>query len=170
LLLQCPQLFKPGTKVDPMVANIDIAPTLLEAAALQVPDGLDGRSFLPLAKGEVIPWRDSLLYEYFWERNLPMVPTMHALRTENYAYIHYYGIWDTDELYDLRQDPHQMRNLIQSAEGKELVQQLNRRLFETLATTDGMCLPLAPDRGMQQNERRRSGPRAADFPAAMYRE
>ncbi len=80
LLLHCPELFKGGTRVERMVANIDIGPTVLAAAGLKAPAGIDGRSFLPLARGESIPWRDALLYEYFWERNLPMVPTVHALR------------------------------------------------------------------------------------------
>ena len=42
--------------------------------------GLDGRSWLPLAQGKPTQWRDDLLYEYYWERNFPQTPTMHALR------------------------------------------------------------------------------------------
>jgi N-acetylglucosamine-6-sulfatase len=170
LFLHCPELFKAGTKLEPMVANIDIAPTLLEAAALKAPDGLDGRSFLPLAQGRALAWRDALLYEYFWERNLPMVPTLHALRTERHAYIHYHGLWDIDELFDLRDDPHQMQNLIDSKAHQPIVEQMNRRLFEELAATDGLQIPLQPDRGKQQNERRRGAPPAADFPRSLLRD
>ncbi len=168
LLLHCPELLPAGTKVEPMVANIDIAPTLLEAAGLRAPAGLDGRSFLPLAQGKAIAWRDALLYEYFWERNLPMVPTLHALRTERYSYIHYYGLWDLDELYDLRDDRQQLKNLIDSAAHQDVLQQLNRRLFEELAATDGLQIPLSPDRGAQQNQRRRGAPPAADFAPSMF--
>jgi N-acetylglucosamine-6-sulfatase len=81
MLMQCPELFKPGTVVDKMVANIDIAPTILEAAGLRPPDYMDGKSFVQLAEGKTVPWRDKLLYEYYWERNYPMTPTIHALRT-----------------------------------------------------------------------------------------
>lgn len=52
LLAYCPGLIKPGTKVGQMVQNIDIAPTILEAAGLKAPDYMDGRSFLPLLQGE----------------------------------------------------------------------------------------------------------------------
>jgi N-acetylglucosamine-6-sulfatase len=170
LLLHCPDLFKGGTHVEQMVANIDIAPTLLEAAGLTAPKEIDGRSFLGLARGKAIPWRDALLYEYFWERNLPMVPTMHALRTERYTYIHYQGLWDIDELYDLREDRDQANNLIDSKAHRDIVQTLNRRLFAELAATDGLHLPLAPDRGPQQNQRRRGAPPAADFPPSLLRD
>ena len=99
--MQCPDLFKGGSKVSKLVANIDIAPTILEAAGLTAPADLDGQSFLPVAQGKPGTWRQTLLYEYYWERNFPQTPTVHALRGNRYKYIHYHGIWDIDELYDL---------------------------------------------------------------------
>ena len=97
---------------------------------------MDGRSFLPLARGERAPWRDSLLYEYYWERNFPQTPTMHALRGARYKYIRYYGLWDSDELYDLADDPLETRNLAGDPAHREVADRLNRELFETLATTE----------------------------------
>jgi N-acetylglucosamine-6-sulfatase len=152
-----------GATVDEVVANIDIAPTILEAAGL-TPQSMDGRSFLPLAKGARIPWRDTLLYEYYWERNFPQTPAMHALRGARYKYIRYYGLWDTDELYDLQADPLEERNLIRDPGHRETVSGLNRQLFETLAGTGGMYIPLSPDRGNPQSLRRRAGSPAATFP------
>ncbi|MFN8814714.1 MAG: sulfatase, partial [Acidobacteriota bacterium] len=84
LLLQCPELFGRGKKLNQVVANIDIAPTCLDAAGLTPPSSIQGRSFLPLAQGRQIPWRDGLLYEYYWERNFPQTPTIHALRGDRY--------------------------------------------------------------------------------------
>ncbi|HVF87608.1 MAG TPA: sulfatase, partial [Pyrinomonadaceae bacterium] len=70
LLMHCPELVRGGTAVKQVVANIDIAPTLLETAGLQAPAGMDGKSFLALARdGDTAQWRDALLYEYYWERN-----------------------------------------------------------------------------------------------------
>jgi N-acetylglucosamine-6-sulfatase len=156
-----------GTRVDEVVANIDIAPTILEAAGLQPPP-MDGRSALALARGQRIPWRETLLYEYYWERNFPQTPAMHALRGARYKYIRYYGLWDTDELYDLQTDPLEIRNLIRDASHRDIVTKLNADLFRTLQETGGMYIPLAPDGGNPSNLRRRDGSRPADFPPGFY--
>jgi N-acetylglucosamine-6-sulfatase len=154
-----------GRAADAVVANIDIGPTILEAAGLTAPaTSMDGRSFLALARGESRPWRDTFLYEYFWERNFPHTPTLHALRGAQYKYIRYHGLWDTDELYDLKADPDEMHNLIRDPAHREVATRMNAELFKVLGATDGLAIRLWPDRGNQQNLRRRSGPRAADFP------
>lgn len=168
LLMQCPELFKGGTQVKQVVANIDIAPTILEAAGLRAPDYMDGKSFLPLAEGKQTQWRDSLLYEYYWERNFPQTPTMQALRGDKYKYIHYYGLWDTDELYDIQADSLETKNLIRDPSHREIVKQMNDKLFQTLAETDGLYLPLNPSGGKQSNLRRKDGAHAADFPSYIY--
>lgn len=170
LLAHCPQLFRPGTRVEGMVANIDLAPSILEAAGLSPPESMDGRSFLRLARGDAAGRRDSLLYEYYWERNFPQTPTMHALRTDRFKYIHYYGIWDTDELYDLIADPLETRNLIDSPAHTARVAELNKKLFDVLETTQGMFIPLYRDRGKPMNLRRRDGSPAAEFPPELLRE
>jgi N-acetylglucosamine-6-sulfatase len=93
MLAFCPELIKPGTVVKQVVANIDVAPTLLEAAGLKAPGYMDGKSFLSFLAGKTQPWRNGLLYEYYWERNYPQTPTMHAIRGDRYKYIRYTGIW-----------------------------------------------------------------------------
>jgi N-acetylglucosamine-6-sulfatase len=156
-----------GSKVENVVANIDIAPTILEAAGLQ-PPAMDGRSVLPLARGERVPWRETLLYEYYWERAFPHTPAMHALRGAQYKYIRYYGIWDTDELYDLKADPLETRNLIRDAAHRQTAMKLNTQLFETLETTGGMYIPLQPVSLGSQNLRRKGGSRGAEFPPYFF--
>jgi N-acetylglucosamine-6-sulfatase len=170
MLMQCPDLFKGGRIVEEVVANIDIAPTVLDAAGLRAPKHMVGKSMLPLGKGNGTTWRDSLVYEYYWERNFPQTPTIHALRGDKYKYIHYHGIWDIDELYDLQADPLETNNLIFSTEHREVMRDLNRKLFERLQETNGMYIQLYPDRGGQQNLRRRGGAKAADFHRELMRE
>lgn len=164
MIAHCPELFKAGAQVTQVVANIDIAPTVLEAAGLRAPDDLDGRSFLTLLQGKTVPWRETLLYEYYWERNFPQTPTMHALREDRYKYIHYHGVWDTDELYDIQADPKESKNLIASPAHQQIIKEMNKRLFDTLTQTAGMYIPLYRDAGAQQNLRLegRTGP--ANFP------
>lgn len=169
MIVHCPELIKGGTTVAQMVANLDIAPTLLEAAGLEFPRAMDGRSFLPLVRGQSIPWRERLLYEYYWEWNYPMTPTIHALRGERYKYIRPYGVWDTEELYDLQNDPHEITNLIRSKEHQPIIREMKEQLFRTLEETGGMYLPMSADRGAQAPHRRARGSKAAQFPSAIMR-
>lgn len=171
LLMQCPAVLKGGAAVDQMVANIDIAPTLLEAAEVkpeEVP-AFDGHSFWPLLRGKSIPWRKELLYEYYWERNFPQTPTIFALRGERYKFVRAYGVWDSDELYDLREDPEETKNLIYSEEGKAIGNGMRAALFAELDRTGGMEIPLRADRDQTHNLRREDGSPAADFPAEVKR-
>ena len=126
----CPTLWKPGTKVEQVVANIDIAPTILEAAGLKSPAHMDGQSFLQLAAGKADPseWRQHILYEYYWEYNFPHTPTTFALRTERYKFINYLELAGMDELYDLETDPFEMNNLIGTPAGDRLLPTLQAEL------------------------------------------
>ena len=170
LLMRAPQLSRPGRTIEQVAANIDIAPTFLAAAGLEVPGGLDGRSLLPLLGTGSVEWRDSVLYEYYWERNFPHTPTMHALRGERWKYIRYHGIWDTDELYDLETDPYEANNRIRDPALAGDVERLNARLFEVLRSTGGLSIPLYEDRGPLFNLRRADGPGASPFPRFLLKE
>ena len=168
MLARCPELFKPGT-VDKVVANIDVAPTLLAVAGLVAPPGMAGADALPLAQGKAVPWRDALLYEYYWERNFPQTPTVHAIREGQYKYIRYHGLWDIDELYDLSADPLEASNLIFSPGHEAIVRQLNGRLFDMLQATGGMEIPVSRDAGLRAMLRRRAGAAQGPFPPAFYK-
>jgi N-acetylglucosamine-6-sulfatase len=170
MLAYCPELIKPGTVIKEVVANIDIASAFLEAAGLKAPSYIDGRSFLPLLEGKKQEsWRTGLLYEYYWERNFPQTPTMHALRGDRYKYIHYNGIWDTDELYDLQSDPLELNNLIRSTGHLSIVKQMNKQLFDIMGNTGGMYIPLFPDAGGKNDLRYEYGSGAAEFPSYLKR-
>jgi N-acetylglucosamine-6-sulfatase len=174
MLMQCPDLFKGGTVVDEVVANIDIAPTVMQIMGLEKPAHMDGQSFIPLAQGEDIQWRDYFLYVYYWEQNYPQTPTHFALRGGNYKYITYYGLWDTDELFDIQADPMEQNNLIHDPKFARLKEDMQNRLYAMMDELGGMNIPMNPPRGRQQNKRLRSrgvhgnsGEEAADFPEAM---
>ncbi|MBI4876077.1 MAG: sulfatase [Acidobacteria bacterium] len=112
--IHCPRLAPPGSTVSEMALNLDIAPTILDAAGVAVPKNMQGRSLLPLLRGERAGWRQDFLYEYDWEFDYPYTPTLTGLRTERYSYCQTYGLWDLDELYDVAADPGQMNNLLGS--------------------------------------------------------
>lgn len=167
MIMQCPDLFEGGTVVDEVVANIDIAPTIMQAMGLQTPSHMDGQSFIPLGRGESVPWRDYFLYVYYWEKNFPQSPTVFALRGNQYKYISYYGLWDTDELYDIQADPGETRNLIADPNFARTAKDMEARLYGMMDDTGGMQIPLNAPRGGSANKRlaTRDGHQATDFPA-----
>ena len=168
LLARCPELFKAGTTVKNTVANIDLMPTFLDAAGAGTTQTLDGASWIPLAQGRNTSWRQSMLYEYYWERNFPQTPTIHALREDRYKFIRYYGVWDVDELYDLENDPAEMNNLIFSQEHRPIAERMRKQLFGMLEKTGGMQIPLFPDAGFRADHRDPKASHAADFDAELY--
>jgi len=168
LILHYPKRFKPGTRIDQVVTNIDIAPTLLEAAGLGTPKQMDGQSFYGLLRGKRMPWRDALLYEYFWEWNYPHTPTTHAIRTSKYKYIRYHGVWDIDELFDMQADPDEMNNLARDPKHAQTVQQLKTRMFKMLADSGGDSLKVLTDRGRQFYNRHPAKAPQGKFPKFYY--
>jgi arylsulfatase A-like enzyme len=154
MLAYAPGFIAPGSKIDGMVRNIDIAPTLLELAGARPAIEMDGRSFLPLLRGQAADWDLEMLYEYYWEHAFPHTPTVFALRDERYKYIYYHGVWDTQELYDVQNDPQERVNLITVPAESTRVRQMRTRMWDLLAETDGMVIPLKPGAGFQAAERK----------------
>lgn len=141
-IVYAPGIFKGGQTITKMVQNIDIAPTVLELAGLQKPEYMPGKSFIQLLKGDTTQWRDKIFYEYFWEYDFPMTPTVFGVRTDKYKYIRYTGIWDQNELYDLEKDPNEMNNLIEKPEQAETAKKMAGDLFDWLEQTNGMQMPV----------------------------
>ena len=158
MLAYAPGRIKPGTKVDGMVLNLDIAQTVLAAMKIRktknTPE-MSGRSFLPLIMGkEPSNWRKHLLYEYHWEWNFPATPTTLAIRTNRYKYIYYHGIWDKNGLYDLQTDPHERHNLIRIPAFNELASNLKNQLFNELGEMGGLSMPIRPPKDFQFYDRK----------------
>jgi arylsulfatase A-like enzyme len=114
LLIRYPKMIKPGTVRGEFALNIDLAPTLLELAGVDRGEAMQGRSLVPLLTGKRPAWRDSFLIEYYSDKVFPRVVNMgyKAVRTARWKYIHYFELDGMDELYDLRNDPFEMKNLI----------------------------------------------------------
>ncbi len=168
MMMQCPDLIKAGTRLRQMVANIDIAPTILEVAGLEFPRAMDGRSVLGLLQGRTVPWREELLYEYYWEWNYPMTPTIHAIRGDRFKFIRPYGVWDVEELYDLENDPKELTNLVRAPQHEARVKDMRARLFKLLRETNGMEIPLFEDRDGQGNRRLQNATPQGLFPPHLF--
>ncbi len=156
MLAYAPGFVEPGARVEAMVQNIDVAPTVLEAAGVAPPQSakMDGRSFLPLLRGKQTPWRDHILYEYHWEWNFPATPTLFAIRTERYKYIYYHGVWDHDGFYDLETDPLERHNLVNVPAYRERIEAMKARLFDELEASGGLVVPVRRPAGQRLDQRK----------------
>lgn len=134
LLVRGPEVAAPGVRIEEMILNIDFPSFLLDAAGIEAPASMQGRSFLPLLQGRKVSWRTSWLYEYFFERSFPQTPTVLGVRTPRWKLMTFHGIWDRNELYDLQEDPGERRNLIRSAEAREKRRELRAELMRLLET------------------------------------
>ena len=138
LVMRLPKGLERRGIIDEMVQNIDYAPTFLELAGAPVPADIQGVSLLPLLKGKaatkadryrISHWRDAIYYHYYEYPAEHDVRRHYGIRTDRYKLIHFYGhdvnAW---ELYDLRNDPHEMHNLYGQPGMEALQRQLHRRL------------------------------------------
>jgi arylsulfatase A-like enzyme len=142
LLVWCPEMIKPKTVVTKMIQNIDIARTILALSGIKKPEQMEGDSFVPLLEGKDIPWRDKVFYEYYWEDAFPQTPSIFGVRTDRHKYIFNHGVWGINELYDLKNDPHEVYNLIRDQEYQELSERLRDDMWNWLDSTGGSQIPL----------------------------
>ena len=111
LLVRYPGVTEPGSVQDAMALNLDFAQTLLDIAGEPQPDDMQGRSLVPLLRGDApADWRRSMYYHYYEYPAVHMVHKHRGVRTERYKLIHFYEI-DEWELFDLAQDPHELRSV-----------------------------------------------------------
>ena len=130
MVARYPKWIKPGSSIEGMALNIDISPTFLEVAGLPTPSSMHGRSLGPLLRGNTRNWRKSFLAEYFEEPQNVRVPTWQAVRTAQHKYVHYLQHEEFEELYDLKADPSELKNLVNDPGSKKLLASLKAALAE----------------------------------------
>jgi len=149
MLIRYPALARPGTVVDRMVLNLDLAPSILDICGAPPLPKVHGKSFRPLLAGNPRGWRTSWHYAYDYEKQFPYTPNVRGVRTDRWKYVHYpHGDGGPDrhqaELYDLAAAPLENHNLIadprQAGRVRELRAELERLLRETGAVPDRMPL------------------------------
>jgi arylsulfatase A-like enzyme len=130
LMIKWPSVIMAGQVNLDLVQNLDFAETFLDAAGIQIPNDMQGKSMLPLLKGEKEKWRDALYYQYYEYPGIHAVKRHYGVRTNHYKLIHFYHDIDEWELYDLEKDPMEMNNLYVNPEYADVRQELHKRLDE----------------------------------------
>lgn len=131
LLIRWPGETTPEAVESTMVQNLDFAPTFLEAADIEIPSDMQGKSLVPLLKGEWENWdRSAVYYHYYEYPSYHMVKRHYGIVTEDYKLIHFYYDIDEWELYDRKNDPQEMNNVYDHSDYQEVVSQLHSQLSE----------------------------------------
>lgn len=129
-IVRYPPLIKAGSTSAVDVLNIDIAPTLLALAGIPIPGEMQGRDFLPVFQGGRLEEpRSALLFEFWPETDLPGQSCWwKAVRTDEWKYVHYYKEPFYDELYNLKDDPYEMNNLVESKQQAPVLKHMQAEL------------------------------------------
>ncbi|MDA7977986.1 MAG: sulfatase-like hydrolase/transferase [Pirellulales bacterium] len=131
MLIRYPKRIEPGIRPTQTALTLDLAPTMIEFAGLEIENVRHGRSLVPILTGqEVNEWRKSFLIEYYSDTVFERMDRMgyKAVRTDRYKYIRYEELDDMDELYDLQADPYELKNIIREPDSSPLVRELNAEL------------------------------------------
>jgi N-acetylglucosamine-6-sulfatase len=130
LIVRFPRVARAGSTPPQLVQVIDLAPTILALAGVADTVPRHGASLVPLLDGSAVPWRESVLLEYYSDRVFPRMLNMgyQAVRTGRHKFIDYLELPGMDELYDLEADPFERDNLMGTPAGDRLLPALRAEL------------------------------------------
>ena len=122
--------------VDDIALNIDVTATIVDLAGIEVPDVYQGKSLLPVVYGRADSLaRDAVLIEHLWD--FDEIPPSEGVRTQDWKYLRYVNDPTIEELYDLREDPHESRNLAGDHGHYETLVRLRAKLEELIERYSG---------------------------------
>lgn len=118
--------------VEDMVANVDLAATILDFAGVNSKLKTQGNSLVPYVKTGKSPFkREALLIEHLWD--FEPIPSSEGIRTEKWKFMRYRDIKAQDELYDLVSDPEELNNLASHPEHANVVIEMEKKLEQNIA-------------------------------------
>lgn len=135
MLMRYPPLIKPATKIEAKLVNADIAPTLLELAAIKKPVDMQGKSFVHVLKNTKEEHRKDLYYHYF-ENGEHAVSPHFGVRDDRYKLIRYYKRVESWELFDLEKDPNELRNVYKDPSYQRVVTKMKQKLIAQIRQFD----------------------------------
>jgi arylsulfatase A-like enzyme len=162
--MRFPGVFRKGVRSDGLVSNIDVLPTLIEAAGAEVPDEIEGKSFYPALVGKNCSFNEAVFAEKTYHTSYDPV---RCVRTKQYKYIfsfesvcpenycldifnkpvllENFGKLDKsanrfDELYDIVNDPLELKNLAGEEPFQEIRNKMAAALVKWMSETDDPLL------------------------------
>ena len=121
---------KKSSSVDQMVLNIDITKTMMDMAGVTAPKNYQGKSLTPLlVNNKAHLNRNAILIEHLWDN--PDIPSSEAIRTERWKYFRYRLINAPEELYDLKNDPMEKKNLASDIQYAKIFDRLRKECEAT---------------------------------------
>lgn len=126
MIAKFPEMIAKGTVSDAQIMNVDIAPTLLQLAGVKKPQEMQGQSFVDVLTGKDKQGRQNLYYHYY-ENGEHAVSPHFGVSDGRYKLIRFYKRVNSWELYDLTQDPSEMKNIYATAPAK-IVKDLKKKL------------------------------------------
>ena len=128
-----------GRKLDPMVLNIDIAPTILDYAGIESPAVMQGQSMKPFVDGlQVDDWRNEFFYEQHFDlsttKSKLYIPPVEGVVGRQYKYMNYFQD-DAEELYDMTMDPSEVDNLVDDPDHQQTLADMRDRFHELKRST-----------------------------------
>lgn len=141
LLIRYPSLAEAGSEVAGLSLSVDIAPTVLEVSGVDIGSHIQGRSLVPLMRGDDASWRESVLIEFYtYEKPRPWLMDMdyRTVRTDRYKLIHWMQHPDERELYDLQEDPYELNNLIADPSMANVIEKMEGELDQLVLEAMGI--------------------------------
>lgn len=127
MVMRYPGVVTAGSINEQLVMNLDIAPTILDAAKMEVPADMQGKSFLPLVNKTQKKGRDAMYYHYY-ENGEHAVSPHFGISTGRYKLIRFYTRVQGWELFDLQKDPREMKNLYGQKGYQKITADLKKKL------------------------------------------
>ena len=130
LVMRLPNRIASRQVSEEMVLNLDFAPTILEYAGVEIPDEMQGRSLKPVLEQKIPKdWRRTMYYHYYeYPHGWHDVKQHYGVRSKRFKLIHFYNDIDAWELYDLKNDPNEIHNLIDSPSHQTAIDDLKQEL------------------------------------------
>ena len=127
-VVRWPGVIEPGSINDDIVSNLDFAETFLDIAGAQIPGDMQGRSLLPLLKGDTpLDWRKTFYYHYYEFPGAHSVARHYGVTDGNYKLIHFYQNEDW-EMFDLTADPNELQSIYGRSEFAGIQSRLEKEL------------------------------------------